>query len=84
MKILYPTVDVANVTLANGAQVVVRKGQHWHADDQVCREKPELFSEDPRYGVQFTGEPPAELCEPPVETATANPGERRSARRGTS
>jgi hypothetical protein len=43
---------------------------------------PEAFSTDPRYGVQWSGTPPAELAEPPVEQATAGPGEKRATRRG--
>ena len=71
------------VETADGAQVRVEFGSHWPVDDPVVKAAPEAFSPDPRYGVQWYGEPPAELAEPPVEQATAAPGERRGqVRRG--
>lgn len=79
MDIVYPVND-ATLTLANGAQFAVRRGQHWPAGDPVVREKPDAFTNDPRYGLAFST-PPAELAEAPVEQATAGPGERRNARR---
>jgi hypothetical protein len=79
MDIVYPVTD-ATLTLADGSVFVVRRGQHWHTGDKVVREKPDAFSADPRYGLAFST-PPPELSEPPVEQATAAPGERRSVRR---
>ena len=74
---------VTVVTTADGAQVRVEFGSHWPADDPVVQARPDAFSPDPRYGVQWYGDPPAEMAEPPVEQATAGPGERRGAvRRG--
>ena len=61
----------------------VRKGSHWPASDPLVAQHRAMFSSDPRYGLQYTEPPPgfdAELNE--VEEATANPGERRSVRRG--
>lgn len=70
------------VGLKSGQTVLVHKGSHWPADDPVVKTRPGLFSDDPRYGLQYTEAPrgyDTELNE--VEEATANPGERRSVRR---
>jgi hypothetical protein len=83
MQVVYVKVDSAVVTLPDGTPWTLMKGQHYPADDPVVRANPGMFSPDPRYGVTWTGPPPAELAEPPVEQATAGPGERRGAvRRG--
>lgn len=79
MEIVYPIND-ATLTLADGSVFVVRRGQHWSTEDAVVREKPDAFSTDPRYGLAFST-PPPEMSEPPVEQATAAPGERRNVRR---
>jgi hypothetical protein len=69
-----------------GGGGVVRKGTHWPADDPVVRQHPDMFSADPRYGLQFSEEPPGYRDglpgEAPVEQATAGPGERRNSRKG--
>lgn len=70
------------VQLKSGQVAVVRKGQHWPATDPVVRLRPDLFTDDPRYGLLYSEAPPGydgDLNE--VETATAAPGERRNARR---
>jgi len=83
MDAVYVKVDSAVVTLADGTPWTLMKGQHYPASDPVVRENPGMFSADPRYGVTWTGPPPPEMAEPPVEQATAGPGERRGAvRRG--
>lgn len=64
----------------NGARVMVHKGSHWPANDPVVKRHPEAFSTDPRYGLQYSEEPKG-WDDPPVEQATAAPGERRQARR---
>lgn len=72
------------VTLTTGQIVRVRKGQHWPAEDPVVRAAPDLFSRDPRWGMVYSSEPDgydAPIDDAPVETATANPGERRNTRR---
>lgn len=79
MDVVYPVTD-ASLPSANGGQHIVRRGQHWPVEDAVVKEHPEMFSSDPRYGLSFST-PPASMSEPPVEQATAAPGERR-ARRG--
>jgi hypothetical protein len=71
------------VPLKSGAVAQVRKGQHWPVTDQVVKLRPDLFTTDPRFGLLYTEAPPgfdSELNE--LEEATANPGEKRSARRG--
>jgi hypothetical protein len=82
MDIVY-ALSNANVPLRSGRTAQVRKGQHWPATDEAVRARPELFTTDPRYGLVYTEAPPGydgELNE--VEEATANPGEKRSVRRG--
>lgn len=72
------------VPLRSGQVANVRKGQHWPATDQVVKARPDLFTDDPRYGLVYTEAPPGydgELNEMPVETASAAPGERRNTRR---
>lgn len=71
------------VQLKSGQTAVVRKGQHWPATDPVVRLRPDLFTDDPRYGLLYSEPPPGydgDLNE--IETATAVPGEKRNARRG--
>lgn len=76
-----------NVNMPSGATIQVHKGSHWPRTDPVVKVRPELFTSDPRYGLLYTAAPPGydtelnELDEGVVESATANPGERRSARR---
>lgn len=75
MDVVYAQYD-AQVTTPDGGRFMVRLGQYWPPDDPVVRAAPEgLFSPDPRPGVSCSV--------PPVEQATAAPGEKRSAvRRG--
>jgi hypothetical protein len=65
---------------ASGARLVVRKGSHWPANDPVVEQHPDAFTADPRYGMQYSEEP-AGWDAPPIESATAGPGERRNTRR---
>jgi hypothetical protein len=81
MDVVYVKYD-ANVPVGGGALRTVLRGQHWPADDPVVKAMPDAFSPDPRYGIQWTGSPPPELAEAPVEQATAAPGEKRNVRRG--
>lgn len=69
----------APVDLPGGGRVQVRKGSHWPADDPAVRARPELFSDDPRWGMFYTVEPDG--YDAPIETASAAPGERRNVRR---
>lgn len=82
MDVVFAT-ETASLTMTNGGQVTVRKGSHWPADDPLVREWPSFFAPDPRYGLSWSGEPPASMSEPPVEQATAAPGEKRNVRRGS-
>jgi hypothetical protein len=78
MDIVYATASSV-VALPGGGQKHVAKGSHWPADDPIVLAQPSLFSEDARYGLNFSAEPAG--YDHPVEQATAAPGERR-ARRG--
>jgi hypothetical protein len=79
MEVVY-AVTTIRVGLPNGTFGVVQKGTHWPADDPVVRGHPEAFSTDPRYGLNFSQQPDG-YDEPPVEQATAGPGEQRTTRR---
>lgn len=73
---------VEKVPLRSGQIVQVVTGQHWPASDPVVQARPDLFTDDTRYGLLYSEAPPGydgQLNE--VEEATANPGERRSVRR---
>ena len=80
MQVVYAT-GTAGFMTPDGAFHTVHYGQHWPADDPVVKAAPAgLFSPDPVYGLA-SSRPPADS--PPVEQATAAPGERRAAvRRG--
>lgn len=78
MRVVY-AVETASVAMPGGYPALVQKGSHWPADDPLVLDHPDLFSEDPRYGMSYSRPVPEER---PVETATAAPGERRSTRRG--
>lgn len=71
--------DNASLNL-DGAQVALRKGTHWPADDPLVQQYPDFFSTDPRWGMFFTRRPDG-YDAPIVEQATAAPGEQRAARR---
>lgn len=64
----------------SGHRAQVWKGSHWPKNDPVVVEYPDRFSADPRYGMQFT-QPPEGFDAPPVEQASAAPGEKRQNRR---
>lgn len=80
MQVKYATATTS-VGLRHGGTIVVGKGTHWHADDPVVIDHPDLFSDDPRYGLVFTEAP--EGFDAPVEQATAGPGEKRNTRRAS-
>lgn len=63
----------------DGVGGMVHKGTHWPADDPVVQAHPEAFSPDPRYGLSYSQQPQG-WDDPPVEQATAAPGERRMTR----
>ena len=80
MNVVY-AVETAQIPTEDCGVVFVRKGEHWPAGDPVVRAAPTLFSTDPRYGMRYSAEPSG-YNDPPVEQATAAPGERRNVRRG--
>lgn len=55
-------------------RAVIKLGECRHDWDQVVRTRPELFASEPTLVVRAVGDPP-------VEQATAAPGEKRSTRR---
>jgi hypothetical protein len=75
---VFATADFPAETPAGRAQVW--KGSHWPADDPIVKAYPDRFSPDPRFGLQYTREPEG-WDAPPVEQATAAPGEKRTTRR---
>ena len=81
MEVVYAKYD-AYAAIGDGSFRSVRQGEHYPAGDPVVRANPGMFSPDPRYGMQWTGTPPPEMAEAPVEQATAGPGEKRTVRRG--
>lgn len=74
MKIVYAK-DTKRVELAVGGFGMIPKGSHWPADDPIVKAHPDVFSEDPRWGMLYSTEPAG--YDAPVEQATAAPGERR-------
>jgi hypothetical protein len=82
------------IGLPTGETVPIVFGTHWPATDPVVRARPDLFDEDPRYGLAYSAAPPGydydlNELEPDddrdsaddAEQATAAPGERRNVRR---
>jgi hypothetical protein len=85
IPILFSCVNAA-LPMPSGESVFVPLGSHWPAEDAVVKQHPNAFTSDPRFGLSFTGAPPAYMQLPPdqplpVEDATARPGERRPTRR---
>lgn len=50
-----------------GYLVAVQGGSHWLASDPLVAARPDLFTEDCRFGLSWTGEPPACLAVPPED-----------------
>lgn len=67
------------VALPGGTRARVIKGQHWPAADPVVQAAPDMFTDDPRFGLVYSVEPDG--YDAPLETASATPGERRTTRR---
>lgn len=80
IECVYATGTFPVTSEITGQRLMVRQGSHWPANDPIVRQHPEAFSTDPRYGLQYSQEPSG-WDDPPVETATAAPGERRQVRR---
>ena len=81
MDVVYAT-GSAMLAMPDGSQVFVTMGSHWLPSDPVVRAHPEFFAPNARYGLAYSGPPPVELSEPPLEQTTRGPGERRNTRRG--
>jgi hypothetical protein len=80
IECVYATGTFPATSATTGQRLMVHKGSHWPADDPIVQQHPGSFSSDPRYGLQYSREPHG-WDDPPVETATAVPGERRQVRR---
>ncbi len=72
MKVVFARATVV-MPMPGGNTLLVNKGTHWPADDPFVIDHPDLFADDPRYGLCYSQTP----VEEPVETMTAAPGERR-------
>ena len=79
MDIVFAT-DTVSLAMPTGGQILVQRGSHWPVNDPIVRAFPQWFADDPRYGLSWTGEPPEELSEAPLEQVTARPGEKRNVR----
>jgi len=77
VKVVF-AIETVSLLLQTGESLLLRKGTHWPADDPLVREYPQWFADNPRYGLSWTGTPPPEMAEPPVEQVTAAPGEKRA------
>lgn len=82
IRVVYAKSTISLPTV-NGANIHVRQGSHWPADDPLVREHPNEFSNDPRFGMCWSGQPPAYMALPPGEPlpgdeAPAQPRGRRS------
>jgi hypothetical protein len=71
--------DTKRVELPAGGYGVIAKGSHWPATDPIVLAHPEVFTDDPRYGMNYSVEPAG--YDAPVEQTTAGPGEKRATRR---
>jgi hypothetical protein len=62
-----------------GYQVAVQGGGHYLADDPLVVARPDLFTDDCRYGLAWTGEPPECLSVPPEDEDPALANDQSSA-----
>jgi len=67
------------VVVWSGGQSPISKGDVWDSEADLVRERPDLFSTEP---TRVRGQK-ARPETPPVERATAAPGEKRATRRKT-
>jgi hypothetical protein len=85
LRVVY-AVTTAMVGLPGGGSTLLRVGTHWPAEDPLVQARPDLFSDDPRYGLQATAPGPAPATEAAaervVEEMTAEPGRKRTTRPG--
>ena len=52
-KVVYAR-DQRWVSTEDGRSLFVLFGSHWSADDPVVKVHPDLFSDDPKYGLSFS------------------------------
>lgn len=64
-----------------GYAIAVEGGSHWLADDPLVLARPDLFTQDCRYGLSFSGEPPECLSVPPEDEPAAPAASRQQGRR---
>jgi hypothetical protein len=67
----------ANSTVHVRPGVLVTRGEAWSADDPIVQDRPDLFTDDPSEVGALRRSGPA-TGHPIVESATAEPGEKRS------
>lgn len=78
MQVVYAR-TTTHVAKGDGTPHLVQYGQFYSAKDPIVLRYPQLFSADPRDGGLAVTDPSALVeDEPPVEQATASPGERRN------
>lgn len=75
-------VDTVNIMMPEGNMVLIQRGQPHSSDSPVVRFKPELFSDNAELWSRPAPTSIGADGQPLVEQMTANPGERRNARRG--
>jgi len=77
--------ETTHVAAGTGHTVLVILGTHWPADDPIVQAFPNLFTDDPIYGLMYS-QPPITSPPPPIpervihasiESATSNPGQKR-------
>lgn len=64
IRVVYARATMSLMT-EDGANVPVRMGSHWPAEDPLVLAHPDQFSGDPRFGMSWTGTPPAYMSLPP-------------------
>ena len=65
MNIPHVFAKATATVIVDGAPVTVQGGSHWPDDDPVVVAQPDLFTPDCRYGLAWSGEPPAYMMIPP-------------------
>jgi hypothetical protein len=80
IDVVYAT-NNATQNRPEGGIVVIRKGTHWPASDPMVLRYPDIFSPDPRWGLEYTEEPPG-WNDPPAEPLVTgrNAGRRAGSR----
>jgi len=74
MNLPHVFANTTAVLTESGFPFTVHMGSHWLADDPLVRAHPELFTEDCRYGLQWSGQEP-ECVTPAFVAAEAAAGD---------